>query len=247
MSPESNSWPVLSLVERRVLGVLVEKQKTTDTYPLSLNSVVTGSNQKSNRDPLLDLKDDEVEEGLLSAQKKGLVVQIVSGRVDKWRHKLYEAWSVSSVEIAVLAELLLRGPQTEGELRARAARMEEIRDLDQLRGILKPLAERKLVVYLTPEGRRGTILTHGFHDAQELEHLRGVAARSVSADESITPATAHSPPPAANLGPLEAKLASAQSEIAAVRLTVTNLQQEVARLTQVVLHIQKELGVTPPT
>src|SRR5262245_38315429 len=165
------SFPSLSIYERRMLGVLVEKQKTTDTYPLTLNSLVTGCNQKSNRDPLLDLDDGQVEEVMGDLQKKGLVTRLIGGRVDKWKHNIYDVWKVSSVELAILAELMLRGPQTEGELRARASRMDDIADLDTLRQLLVPLKERKLVVYLTPENRRGSTLTHGFHDSAELQRL----------------------------------------------------------------------------
>src|SRR5205085_7917007 len=94
----SAAWPILAPHERRMLGVLVEKAKTTpDAYPLSLNALVTGSNQKSNRDPLLNLSDVDVEEALLSAQKKGLVIKITGGRVERWRHALYEAWRVDKV------------------------------------------------------------------------------------------------------------------------------------------------------
>src|SRR5437660_12847691 len=112
------NWPVLGIHERRVLGVLVEKAMTTqDAGPLSLNSLVTGCNQKSNRDPVMNLDDAQAEEALVAAQKKGLVSLIQgSGRVERWKHKLYDAWVVSRVELAVLAELLVRGPQTEGEL-----------------------------------------------------------------------------------------------------------------------------------
>src|SRR5439155_1892847 len=132
-------------------------------------------NQKSNRDPVLNLSDLEVEEALLAAQKNGLVIRITgSGRVVRWRHELYKVWNLNKVELAVLGELLLRGPQTEGELRGRASRMEPIEDLDSLRNTLKPLAERRLVIYLTPEGRRGTIVTHGFHSTEEVEQLRAV-------------------------------------------------------------------------
>src|SRR3954468_11749370 len=168
-------WPVLDVEERRVLGVLAEKAKTTpDAYPLSLNALVTGCNQKSNREPLLNLDVVEVEDVLASLGKKGLVVQITGGRVDRWKHRLYEAWRLGKVELAVIAELLLRGPQTEGEVRARASRMEPIAALPALRALLQPLAERRLVVYLSPEGRRGTVLTHGFHSPAELEHLKSV-------------------------------------------------------------------------
>ena len=102
--------PVLSLPERRVLGVLVEKAKTTpDAYPLSLNALVTGCNQKSNREPVLNLSDLDVEDALTDAQKKGLVLKVtgLSGsRVERWRHNLYDSWRVNKVELAVLAELL---------------------------------------------------------------------------------------------------------------------------------------------
>src|SRR5437868_11901516 len=151
MAPEpaaavsSTDWPVLSILERRILGVLVEKAKSTpDTYPLSLNALVTGCNQKSNRDPVLNVSDIEVEEALSRAQKKGLVMKITGGRVERWRHLLYEAWRVEKVELAVLAELLLRGPQTEGELRARASRMEPIADLDALRTVIQQLVQRHM-------------------------------------------------------------------------------------------------------
>src|SRR5262245_27054437 len=89
---------VLGVNERRVLGVLVEKAKTTpDAYPLSLNALTTGCNQKSNRDPVLDLNDLDVEEALTSCQKKGLAFKITGGRVERWKHNLYEAWRVNKV------------------------------------------------------------------------------------------------------------------------------------------------------
>ena len=117
----SGPWPVLDPKERRALGVLVEKQKTTpDAYPMSLNALVTGCNQKSNRDPVMFLSEDDVEYTLSRLQKGGLVIKITGGRVERWRHTLYDTWHVDKVEMAVLGELLLRGPQTEGELRTRA-------------------------------------------------------------------------------------------------------------------------------
>src|SRR5947209_9491503 len=217
----TDAWPVLSLHERRVLGVLVEKAKTTPVaYPMSLNSLVTGCNQKSNRDPVLNLSEDDVEQALRGCQQKGLAIRITgSGRVERWRHNLYETLRVGKVELAVLAELLLRGPQTEGELRGRAARMEAVEDLDALRAVLKPLAERRLVVYLSPENRRGTVLTHGFHAAPELEKLRAThGAGSGVADEGLAPAPVARP--AAGIADervkaLEARLAEAGAEIAA--------------------------------
>src|SRR5437764_10015321 len=114
-------WPVLDPKARRVLGVLVEKAKTTpDAYPLSLNALVTGCNRKSNREPLTNFSDAEVEDALAGLQNRQLVGKVIGGRVERWRHFLYESWHVNKVELAVLTELLLRGPQTEGEVRARA-------------------------------------------------------------------------------------------------------------------------------
>ncbi len=233
------SWPALSLVERRVLGVLAEKQKTTpDSYPMSLNALVTGCNQKSNRDPVLNLADADAEDGLQSAQQKGLAVRITgSGRVEKWRHNLYDAWHVDKTEMAVLAELLLRGPQTEGELRGRVSRMDPVEDVEALRNVLRPLAERRLVVYLTPEGRRGTVVTHGFHDPAELDRLR----RALPA-EAAAPAPSR---PAADEPAREAdtRLAATQAEVTDLRTAVAALQTQVADLTEQVRAIKQGLGM----
>ena len=131
----SGRWQPLSATDRRVAGVLVEKAKTTpEAYPLSLNAVVTGCNQKSNRFPQLELESDAVQDSLDRLRALG-AVGLVQGtsRVDRFRHLLYEWLGVDKVELAVMAELLLRGAQTEGELRGRAARMEPIADLAALR------------------------------------------------------------------------------------------------------------------
>jgi uncharacterized protein YceH (UPF0502 family) len=226
--PATSAWPVLSPHERRILGALVEKAKTTpDIYPLSLNSLVTGSNQKSNRDPIMHLSDIEVEEAMDSAQKKGLVIKITGGRVERWRHVLYETWQVGKAELAILAELLLRGPQTEGELRGRASRMEPITDLDNLRGILTPLAERRLVVYLTPEGRRGTVLTHGFHSPEEIEKLReqqGSFDHELRATERGSPGVV------------------SHSDSTSLHERLGNLERAMSELTEQVRQIKEKLG-----
>ncbi len=255
MSPESPApvaettaaWPVLSALERRLLGVLVEKAKTTpDIYPLSMNSLVTGCNQKSNRDPVMNVSDFEVEEALTGAQKKGLVVKITGGRVERWRHILYETWRVEKVELAVLAELLLRGPQSAGELRARASRMEPIADLDALRPVLSELAKRRLVVYLTPEGRRGNVVTHGFHEPEELERVRAKYAsegESAVMDEASAPALrARADTPTAT-PPWEAGLNQANAQIADLRATVSDLEAKVASLAEQVRAIKEGLGL----
>ncbi|HEY2785225.1 MAG TPA: DUF480 domain-containing protein [Fimbriiglobus sp.] len=190
--PVSAPVEPLSPHERRVLGVLIEKQKTSkspDAYPMTLNSLTTGCNQKSNRDPVLDLTDDTVEEVLGDLQKKGLVMRMTGGRTDRFRHLLYEAWRVGKVEMAVLAELLLRGPQSIGDLRGRASRMDDIADLDVLRSILAPLAERKLVVFLTDPNRRGASVTHGFHAVEELETARTEAGHLKQEEVPSRPAS----------------------------------------------------------
>jgi uncharacterized protein YceH (UPF0502 family) len=247
-------WPPLPPLERRVLGVLVEKQKTSktaDAYPLTLNAVVLGSNQKSNRDPVMELTDDDASEALEGLQQKGLVTCIQGGRAERWKHELYTTWKVSKVELAVLAELLLRGPQTEGELRQRAARMEPIDDLDALRAVLKALAARKLVVYLTPEGRRGTVLTHGFHTPPELARARSLAASLPVSDAEPAPAAPAAAPvrvaePAPDrLAPLEAKLAAAHDEASALRRELAEVRQAIERLSAQVRALQEQLGVAP--
>jgi uncharacterized protein YceH (UPF0502 family) len=228
---EKQSWPALNVHERRVLGVLVEKAKTTpDVYPMTLNAIVTGSNQKSNRDPILNLGEEDVEETLLSLKKKGLVQQITgSGRVDKFRHVLYEFLKVEKVPLAVLGELLLRGPQTEGELRGRASRMEPIADLEALRPVLRALAERGLVVYLTPEGRRGTMLTHGFHPPEELARIRDRANAEPEPAAGGSPA-ARAPAVAGNHSDLEHRMQALEGELAAVRAELVRVQTELATL-----------------
>ncbi|MBY0527754.1 MAG: YceH family protein [Gemmataceae bacterium] len=222
--------PILSLHERRILGVLVEKQKTTpDVYPLSINALATGCNQKSNRDPVLEMSEDDVEDALISCQKRGLVIKITGGRVERWRHTLYDTWHVDKVEMAVLAELLLRGAQSEGELRGRVSRMEPIEDLDKLRAVCKPLAERKLVIYLTPEGRRGTTLTHGFQDVRDLDRLR--AMHGSAADEPSAPPARESRPAEERPASRDSRLDDALAQIAALQAALTDLRGEVQALT----------------
>lgn len=236
-------WPVLSVNERRVLGVLVEKAKTTpDAYPLSLNALVTGCNQKSNRDPLLDLTDQDVEEALLAAQKKGLTTRITGGRVERWRHNLYDAWGADKVELAVLGELLLRGPQTEGELRGRASRMEPIADLESLRTVLKPLSQRQLVVYLTPEGRRGTVVTHGFHDSEEIRNLRSTHHAEEAVPAASSPPMRDRPTPGPAPSDVEARLTAAVAELAQLRRIVIDLQGAVTDLAGQFRNLKASLG-----
>jgi uncharacterized protein YceH (UPF0502 family) len=226
-----------------MLGVLVEKAKTTpDAYPLSLNALVTGSNQKSNRDPILDLEEDDVEEALGRCKAKGLVMKVIGGRVDRWRHLLYEAWHVDKVELAILAELLLRGPQTEGELRTRASRMEPIEDLDALRRTLRPLVERKVVVYLTAEERRGAVLTHGFHEPHELERLRAHFASAAASFPPPVALPAAGASPVADGGRLDEKLRELESTVGGLRDDLAATRQQVSALEKQVTELRASLS-----
>jgi uncharacterized protein YceH (UPF0502 family) len=222
-------WPTFTLTQRRLLGVLVEKSKTTpDAYPLSINALATGSNQKSNRDPVLNLTDDDVEEALQGLMPLGLVTRITGSRVERWRHNLYDVWKVDKVELAILAELLLRGPQTEGELRTHANRMDPIPDLETLRGKLKPLQDRGLVLWLGEEGRRGALITHGFHAPAELEALRQ-RAKAFDAGPALTPPPA---PVAAVPSTVERDLAALREEVAALKAQMQQMASELQTLKQ---------------
>lgn len=227
----------LTPMERRVLGVLVEKALTASvSEPLTLNAVVVGGNQKSNRDPLTNYEEPEVDDTLSSLKRKGLVFMQTGGRTDRWRHNLYDAWKVSKPEVALLAELLLRGPQTAAEARTRASRMEPI-DSELLPETLKSLVERGFVVWVTPEGRRGAVLTHGFHTPNELNALR--QRHPVGDVESEPAPRPFVPPPVAEPPKTDTRLDEALAEIAALRKSVDKLETAVANL-------YASLGVTPP-
>ncbi|MCX8138449.1 MAG: YceH family protein, partial [Gemmataceae bacterium] len=196
--PAPPSWEPLTPLERRILGVLVEKQKTLSyAYPLSLNSLVLGCNQKDNRDPVMHVTEEEVEATLEELIRKDLVEAVQGGRVTHYRHKLYEKWTPDGKELAVLAELLLRGAQSRGLLRARASRMDRISNAEELDGILQRLAQRRLVVFLTPPQRRGAVVTHGFHTPEELARLSQTVAAE-EADQEGGPPDRTVPSPAAS-------------------------------------------------
>jgi uncharacterized protein YceH (UPF0502 family) len=177
-------WRTLDRTERRVLGVMVEKAKTTpDNYPLSLNSLTNGCNQKSNRFPQMQLEDSDVEDALERLRKMGAAAEIQGdGRVDKYRHLAYEWLGVDKKELAVMAELLLRGAQSIGELRARAARMEPIPGISELRPLVESLRKKKLIILLTPPGR-GCILTHALYQDQEMAKVRAEHGNITVGDE----------------------------------------------------------------
>ena len=240
--PVEKNWVPLNHRERRILGVLVEKAKTTpEYYPLTIAAIVTGSNQKSNRDPVTSFDADDVEEILQGLRKKGAVVMVEgSGRVVRWKHTLYDWLKVTKVELAVVAELLLRGVQTEGDLRARASRMEPLADLAALQAVLESLATKDLVVYLSPRGvRRGVVVTHNLYPPNELDREKARQAASPSADiddEPDRPARVASTrmdaahlPPTTNTTTTD-DLAAIRHEVAALRDQVRALSDEVKEL-----------------
>jgi threonine dehydratase len=161
-------WAPLDAPQRRVLGVLVEKAKTTPAgYPMTVHAIVTGANQKNNREPVTSYEAFDIEKALSELQELGAVQEIDwLGRVPKYKHRAHEWLGVTPLELAVLTELLLRGPQTLGDLRARASRMEPIADLPALKSIVAALVERDLMVELTPAGR-GQIVSHNLYPASE--------------------------------------------------------------------------------
>ncbi len=195
-------WRPISAIDRRIIGVLIEKAKTTpDAYPMSVNSLRSGANQKNNRFPLMELEIEDIEESLQRLRGMGAVTEVQGGgRIPRFRHHLYEWLGTDKVELAVMGELLLRGAQTEGELRGRAARMDPIPDLAALRPILASLAAKKLIVSLTPEGR-GHVLTHALYEPREMEKVRAehgghafAAPHSSSPPQAAPPAPVHAPP-----------------------------------------------------
>jgi len=177
---------LLSDVETRVLGSLVEKELTTpEYYPLSLNALVNACNQKSNRDPVMSLDEEAVREALRSLDKKGLAgaADNMVSRVSKFEHRLQEAYNFTRHEIALLSELLLRGPQTPGELRSRADRMHRFDDLGIVQSTLQRLMKREppLVTLLprqpgTKEARYAHLLSGDVELPPQESTAVGVAA-----------------------------------------------------------------------
>ena len=142
----SSVTPVLNPMEARVLGALIEKDITTpDYYPLSLNALVNACNQKSNRDPVMSLDENAVRDALYSLNEKGLTgaVSSADSRVSKYEHRLQEKFNLARGETAILCVLLLRGPQTPGELRGRTERMFSFNDLSDVQSALQRLIQRE--------------------------------------------------------------------------------------------------------
>lgn len=145
----SDTLPVLTLAETRVLGTLVEKQRTVpDTYPLSLNALAAGCNQKTSRAPVLELSEAEILQALDGLKDAGLVVEVSGSRVVRFDHRLEKRLGVPTQSSALLTVLMLRGPQTVGELRLNCERLHRFVDISSVEAFLEELAGRGLVVEL---------------------------------------------------------------------------------------------------
>jgi uncharacterized protein YceH (UPF0502 family) len=184
---------VLTPIEARVIGCLIEKQLTTpDQYPLSLNALVNACNQKSNRDPVLELEERAVQQTVDDLSRKHFVVEKsgFGSRVPKYQHRFcnteYGTLKFDPHELAILCELLLRGPQTPGELRSRAARMAPFTDVSEVEAALTRLADRDdgpFVTKLAREpGRRESRFAHLFS---------GPVASGAAAEHRTAGAEAH--------------------------------------------------------
>jgi uncharacterized protein len=223
-STEAPQWRPISARQRRLVGVLMEKAKTTpDSYPLSLASLVSGANQKSNRYPLMNLTPEQVEDELSVLRRLGAAAEIQgSGRVPRYRHYGHAWLGVKGAEAAVMIELLLRGHQTAGDLRTRASRFEPIPDLAALQTVLQSLMERNMVIALTPPGR-GQLFTHNLYLPEELEALRSkISMPSEDEPDGAAPKRASA---SADLATARAEIVELRAEIAELQATVAQLQQ----------------------
>ena len=139
----------LSLLETRVLGTLYEKQHTVpDSYPLTLNALVSGCNQKTSRSPVMEVSESEVQGALDSLKSANLVMETSGGRAQRYSHNVERVLQVPSQSAAILTVLMLRGPQTAGELRINCERMHSFADISAVQGFLDELVTRSLVVEL---------------------------------------------------------------------------------------------------
>jgi hypothetical protein len=204
----------LTLVEARVLGSLMEKGKTTpDIYPLTVNSLVNACNQKTSRDPVMELDEETVLEGLDGLREKKLVfrVDMAGSRVAKFRENVTHAWELSPQEYALLTVLLLRGPQTGGQLRARTERLYPFGSVPEILECLETLQQRdeephQLVQNLgRPQGSKETRFGHLLFGRQNFEN-----SAEPSSDAVVRPMTAS----AQRIDQLEQAVADLQSRLA---------------------------------
>jgi len=208
----------LTANEVRVLGALVEKSITTpEYYPLTLNALVAACNQKSNREPAMQIDDKEAVRVLDSLRDKGLVwsVTVTGSRAPKYRHRITDVYPLTPVQLAVMCELMLRGVQTGGELRTHAERMASFADGAELQSVLDGLAAR-------PEGALVATLPRRAGQREErYTHLLG------GPPAAEPPAAAPPPPPE----PARRAVMAENERLAAVETQLAQMRDELARLT----------------
>lgn len=210
-----SALPALSAVEARIVGVLAEKQRTVpDTYPLSLNALVAGCNQKTSRDPVMEISEAEAATAIDNLKSLALVVESSGGRVARYSHNLDRVLQVPSQSVAILTTLMLRGPQTAGELRINCERMHRFADISAVEGFLDELAERStgaLVMELPRQpGSRENRWAHLLSGTPELNQLPLPSAPAVGGE----------------LGELRSRVAVLEDELAQLRAMVNRLHQE---------------------
>lgn len=216
--------PALSLLETRVLGVLVEKQHTVaDTYPLTLNALIAGCNQKTSRDPVLSATDAEVQSTIDRLNALSLVVESSGGRVMRYAHNVERVLGLPSQSVALLATLMLRGPQTLGELRINCDRLHRFADISAVDAFLQELAAR-------PSGALVAELPRspGSRETRWMHLLSGGPPDTASADRSAPP---------------EGDIVTV-TEIAALKANVRHLEEELDTLKGIVAKLRSELGST---
>ena len=195
----------LSLLEIRVLGTLYEKQHTVpDSYPLTLNSLVSGCNQKTSRSPVMEATEAEVQAGIDNLRRLNLVVETSGGRVARYSHNLDRVLQVPAQSAALLASLMLRGPQTAGELRISCERLHKFSDISAVQGFLEELAGR-------PAG------------ALVVELARLPGARENRWAHLLSGRPQQESPEAARAATLEERIARLEAEVAALKAEIARL------------------------
>jgi uncharacterized protein YceH (UPF0502 family) len=205
---------VLHPVEARILGALMEKESTTpEYYPLSLNGLVNACNQKSNRDPVVQYDDDTVEEGLRALREKGLLLTVTGAgsRVAKYGHRIAEKLNLGRRESAILCELMLRGPQTLGELRGHSDRMHHFDDVSEVEAVLDKYPELFMKLARRP----------GEKEARFAHLLSGPPAEAGN-----EPAVNAAPPRADRIGALEAELAQLRGGVEDLKRQFAGFKQQ---------------------
>jgi uncharacterized protein YceH (UPF0502 family) len=206
-----------------VLGVLVEKERTVpDTYPLTLNMLVAGCNQKSSRDPIISASETEVQSALDSLKASMLVIESSGGRVARYSHNFERVVQVPRQASALLAVLMLRGPQTAGELRINCERLHAFTDISSVEAFLRELAERRDGALVQELPRQA-----GARENRWMHLLCGLPATNDPV--AVTPA------PASAAIPL--------GDLAAIKANMARLETEVGELKSIVARLCSELGI----